>query len=233
MSVCGNRIYSKVKRPPKELVDRFADLAVADIADCMNKMGCVDSGIKPLNKTKLLGTAVTVRVPAGNNLMFHVALSLAEAGDVIVVDGSGYTERGISGENMIEIARQKGIRGFVVDGAVRDSRAAVDRNDFALYARSIAPNAAFKGTGPGEINVPVCVGGIVVYPGDIIIGDEDGVAVVSPKYAETIAREAEELAARQAANLELIKNGTSDRSWVEQALKDAGYLVIDKVWDED
>ncbi|OWT61960.1 RraA family protein [Candidimonas nitroreducens] len=232
MSEFGSRIYSKVHRPEKALVGQFRNLGVADISDCLNRMGCLDSSIRPLNDTSLLGTAVTVKLPAGNNLMFHVALSLAQEGDVIVVDGEGYTERGLSGQNMIEIARQKGVRGFVVDGAIRDSKAALGLADFAIYAKAINPNGAFKGNGPGEVNVPVSVGGVLVYPGDIIVGDEDGVVVVGPRYAAAVAQGAKELADKQAKNLELIKSGVSDRSWVAKALDDAGYEVLDQAWDE-
>ncbi|GGP15820.1 RraA family protein [Oceanobacillus neutriphilus] len=233
MSNFGNRVYSKVNRPEKELVEQFSNLEVADISDCMNKMGCIDSSIRPFNDVNLLGTAVTVKVPGGNNLMFHAALSLAKEGDVIVVDGEGYTGRGICGENMIEIARQKGIRGFVVDGAIRDSKAAVNSKDFPVFAKMIQPNGAAKGNGPGEVNVPVSVGGTVIYPGDIIVGDEDGVVAVRPQYAETIAAETKELAEKQAKNLELIKAGKSDRSWVTKALENAGYKILDQTWDEN
>ena len=233
MLTYGSRIYSKVNRPEKELINLFSDLAVADIADCMNKMGCIDSTIRPFNGAKLLGTAVTVKCPVGNNLMFHVALSLAKEGDVIVVDGGSYTERGISGENMIEIAREKGIRGFVVDGAIRDSNAAITSTDFAIYAKAINANAAYKGNGPGEVNVPVCVGGVTIFPGDIIVGDEDGVVAIRPQYAVTVGQEARELTEKQAENLELIKEGRSDRSWVIKALEEAGYEILEKTWDED
>jgi regulator of RNase E activity RraA len=232
MSELGSRIYSKVHRPDRELVDRFLDLGASDIADCMGRMGGMRSSMRAFNQVKLVGTAFTVKLPGGNNLLFHVALSLAQEGDVIVVDGEGCTERGVSGENMIELARQKGVKGFVVDGAIRDVRAAVTCDDFAVYAKAIAPNAAAKGGGPGEINVPVSVGGVVVFPGDIVVGDEDGVVVVPAQYAAIVAEEAMNLANKQAKNLELIKTGTSDRTWVSDSLNQAGYEIMERAWGD-
>lgn len=232
MSIVGSRVIKKVRRPEPGIVQLFRELAVADIADCMNKMGCMHSRLRPLHRRKLLGTAVTVKVPDGNNLMFHVALSLAQAGDVIVVDGGGYAERGICGENMVMIAKEKGIEGLVVDGAIRDSAAIAAVSDISLYACSFNANAANKGGGPGEVNVPISAGGVVVFPGDIIVGDEDGVVVVPPRHAVEIAQEARAWTDKQQRNLELIKQGTSDRSWVTEALEQSGIPILDKTWDE-
>lgn len=116
MAKVGCRIYTKVDRPEPELVRRFEDYAAADLDDCMGRIASMDCGIKPFNGVKLLGTAVTVNLPSGTNLMFHQALSLAQEGDVIVVNAGGDTSRGVCGENMIEIAKERGVRGFVVDG---------------------------------------------------------------------------------------------------------------------
>ena len=233
MAKLGCRIYTKVNRPAPELVQRFAGLSAADLDDCMGRIASVNSSIKPFNNVKLLGTAVTVNLPSGTNLMFHQALSLAGEGDVVVVNAGGDMSRGVCGENMIEIARQRGVRGFLVDGVIRDSAAARAQTDFAVFAKGAEANAAFKFNSPGEINVPVSVGGVVVYPGDIIVGDEDGVVAIRPKEAEKILAAAEAYAAKQAANLELIKKGTSDRSWMKKMLEDAGCEFIDKTWDED
>jgi RraA family protein len=233
MSNIGGRIFTKVNRPNSCIVELFQELNSADVADCMNKLASMDSGLRPLNSVKLLGTAVTVKVPEGNNLLFHQAISVAQRGDVIVVDGGGFIDRGLCGENMIEIARQRGIRGFVVDGAVRDSAAINACDDFSVYARSVVPNASYKVALPGEINVPVSIGGIVVYPGDIILGDRDGIISVRPASAEKIAAETKSLAEKQAANLKLIKQETSNRDWVLQMVKDAGCIFINKAWDEE
>ncbi len=226
----GFRIFTEIDRADSESVELFRDIPVCNIDDCMNKLAAAHSAIKPLNRVKLLGTAVTVKAPMGDNLMFHAAISYAQAGDVIVVDGGGCTERSLCGENMMQIARQKGVKGFVVDGTIRDSGAVSEFDDFAVFTRGIMPNASYKGLGPGEMNVPVCVGGQVVYPGDIVVGDEDGVLFIRPQYAKEIAAQARVLMEKEAANLELILQGISDRSWVDKALAERGCQIIDKHW---
>ena len=228
----GFRIFTQITRPDPEVVELFRELPVCNIDDCMNKLAAMHSEIKPLNKVKLLGTAVTVRAPIGDNLMFHAAISFAQAGDVIVVAGGGCTERALCGENMMQIARQKGIRGFVVDGTVRDSAALDTFDDFNIFARGIMPNASYKGLGPGEMNVPIAVGNQVVFPGDIIVGDEDGVIAVRPEQARAIADEAKKLKEKEEANLQLILKGESDRSWVQKALEERGCRVYNCSWDE-
>ena len=233
MAKVGCRIYTKVDRPEPELVRRFEDYAAADLDDCMGRIASMDCGIKPFNGVKLLGTAVTVNLPSGTNLMFHQALSLAREGDVIVVNAGGDTSRGVCGENMIEIAKERGVRGFVVDGVIRDAAAARAQTDFAVFARGAEANAAFKFGSTGEINVPVAVGGIIVYPGDILVGDEDGIVAIRPQNAAKVLQDVKALAEKQAANLELIKRGVSDRSWLKKMLEEAGCQIIDKAWYED
>ena len=228
----GFRIFTQITRAAPELVELFRELPVCCIDDCMNKLAAMHSEIKPLNKVKLLGTAVTVRPPIGDNLMFHAAISFAQTGDVIVVAGGGCTERALCGENMMQIARQKGIRGFVVDGTVRDSAALDAFDDFSIFARGIMPNASYKGIGPGEMNVPIAIGNQVVFPGDIIVGDEDGVIAIRPEQARAIASEAKKLKKKEEANLQLILKGESDRSWVQKALEEHGCQFYNCSWNE-
>lgn len=230
--VTGFRIFKKISRAAPEDVALFDDIPVCNIVDCMNKISAAASAIKPLGSGRIVGTAVTVKAPIGDNLMFHAAISFAQAGDIIVVDGGGCTERSVCGENMMQIARQKGVRGFVVDGTVRDSAALREFDDFNVFARGVMPNASYKGLGPGEMNVPVSIGGQVVFPGDIIIGDEDGVVAVRPRDAKAVAAAAKKLMEAEAANLELIKRGESDRSWVDKALAERGCEIFDCSWDE-
>jgi len=133
---------------------------------------------------------------------------------------------------MMQIARQKGISWFLIDGSIRDYDAVNKFDEFAIFARAIQPNASFKGLGPGEINVPISVGGVVIFLGDIIVGDQDGVVAMRPYDAKIIAQQAQELCNKEAANFELILKGKSDRSWVIKALEDKGCIFLDKSWDE-
>lgn len=129
-------------------MEAFRDLPVCNIDDSMNKIAGAHSAIKPLNSVKLLGTAITVKAPIGDNLMFHQAISMAQAGDVIAVDGGGCTERAICGENMMQIARQKGVRGFLVDGSIRDSAALAAFDDFTIFARGVMAQRILQGLRP-------------------------------------------------------------------------------------
>ena len=141
--------------------------------------------IIPFNDKPLLGPAFTVKVPAGDNLMLHRALDLAKPGDIIVVDGEGYGHRSLMGEMMLDYAVRRGIAGFVIDGMVRDGGALKDA-PIPFYAVGTTPQGPYK-NGPGEINVPIACGGQVVFPGDILAGDEDGIVVIRPEWAEELA----------------------------------------------
>jgi len=225
MSNTGFRIYTRINRPAPQLVEKFRGLPVANIADNMNRLFCVDAAIRPMNGCALLGTAFTVKSRPGDNLMFHKALDMAKPGDVIVVDLRGETVNSAVGEIMMRYARKKGIAGFLIDGAVRDTGALADM-DFSVYAKGITPMGPYK-DGPGEINVQVCCGGVCVNPGDIIVGDADGVVVIPQEDAESVLEKAQATFAKEAGIFKAIEDGTWDRSWVDKALKDKGCEIID------
>lgn len=230
MANIGCRIYTKINRPEKELVALFKDMPVANIADNMGRIACADKGLAPFNKARLLGPAFTVKVPQGDNLMFHKALDMAEPGDILVIAGFGCEDRALCGEIMIKYAMSKGIAGFVVDGGVRDAEYISEEDKFPVYARSVQPNGPYK-NGPGEINVPVSVGGIIIFPGDILVGDADGLVVIRPQ-------EAQELAAKTQRTMEIerkafsdIAAGVYDRKWVDNSLSNIKCEIIDATWD--
>ena len=218
----GCRIIKNIDRPAPELVELFRGKQVANIDDNMGRIAAVDEGIIPIGKGQLLGTAFTVRVPQGDNLMFHVAMDLAEPGDVIVIDAGGFTNRAIFGELMSTYCRSRGIRGIVCDGAIRDRQALSEIENFPVFARSATPNGPYK-NGPGEIGVPVVIGGKVVHPGDIIVGDEDGVIIIDPTAAEEIAKATVAVEEKEAGIMEhIMKDGTYDRPWVQEKLREIG-----------
>lgn len=214
----GCMIAKDFIRPDKMLVDRFDGVAVANLDDCMNRISAVHEAICPINKSKLLGTAFTVKVPEGDNLMFHVAMDLAKPGDVIVIDAGGDTRRAIFGELMVTYCRLRGIKGIVVDGAIRDVDAMSKLKDFAIYARGITPDGPYK-NGPGEVNTPIVCGGRTVYPGDIVLGDEDGVIFVRPEEAEELLNKVAKIHENEVKILETMeKDGTYIRPWVDKKL---------------
>jgi len=229
MSNVGFRIYTKIRRPSKELVEGFRGLPAANIADEMNRFSCMDARIRPLNSTPLLGTAFTVKTRTADNLLFHKALDLVQPGDVIVVDAQGDLVNSLTGEIMMREARKKGVAGVVVDGAVRDYDA-LKEMDMAIYAAGVTPKGPYK-DGPGEINVPVSCGGIVVNPGDILVGDGDGIVVIRPKEAPAILEKAKAKRQKEQETFAAIEAGTRDKSWVDRELKARGCEIIDDYYE--
>jgi regulator of RNase E activity RraA len=221
----GFRIYSKIARPPRELVEGFAGIPVANIADNMNRTSCVGARIRPMNSTPLLGTAFTVKSRSGDNLLLNKAIDMAAPGDVIIVDASGETGNSIIGEMMITWAQQRGIAGFIIDGAIRDA-GFIKKMSYPVYAAGVTPKGPYK-DGPGEINVSVSCGGVVVNPGDIIVGDEDGVVVIDPKDASVLLGKAKATVIKETSMIESIKNKTWDRTWVDEVLLDKGCEYLD------
>lgn len=227
MKKTGCMIVKDFKRPSKELVERFSGVAVANLDDCMNRISAVHEDLRPMNKSPLLGTAFTVKVPEGDNLMFHAAMDLAKPGDVIVIDAGGDTRRSIFGELMVTYCRKRGLKGIVVDGSIRDSGSMEELTDFAIYARGITPDGPYK-NGPGEINTPIVCGGQCVCPGDIVLGDEDGVIFVRPDEAEELLKKVEAIHNNEVKILDTMeKDGTYLRPWVDEKLKALGVEYAD------
>ena len=222
MGNIGFREYLEFQRPPKETIELFRNIPVANIDDNMNRLYAVNATLVSYNKTPLLGVAFTVKAPAGDNLMFHRALDIAKKGDIIVVDGGGGMDRAFCGEIMVKYAIKRGLGGFVVDGCIRDIDC-ISKLNFPVYARGASPNGPYK-NGPGEINVPISIGGIVVLPGDILVGDADGLVVIRAADAMEIAQKAAEQYNREARdmdNIEKLKFGEDgfNRDWVKTSLK--------------
>src|SRR5690606_25524602 len=166
------------------LIAAFRDLPVANISDNLHRLaGAV--GLRPFHDgTPMAGTALTVRTRAGDNKVIHEALELIRPGDVIVVDGGGDLSRALIGEIMTSVANMRGAAGCVLDGAVR-AIAAIGKSSFPCCARAGIHLGPYK-NGPGEINVPVSIGGLTVNPGDIVVGDADGVVAFPQAIAAAL-----------------------------------------------
>lgn len=221
MENIGFRILPVRKRVDKQLVDQFRDVVTPHISDNLNRIHAVANQLRPFHREgKLIGTALTVKTRPGDNLLVHKAIDMAQPGEVIVVDAGGDTTNAIVGEIMLRLAIKQGIRGFIIDGAIRDT-AAFTSGDFPVYARGITHRGPYK-DGPGEINVPVSIGGMVIHPGDLLLGDEDGIAVVPLEAAEEVLTKVKQQEVKEAEMMESIENGTVDRSWVDEMLKQKG-----------
>lgn len=224
MNNIGFRIMKILNRPSKELVEQFRDVVTPHISDNMNRMCAASSEIRPYHKRgRLLGVALTVKTRPGDNLMVHKAIDMAQPGDVIVVDGSGDMTNAIVGEIMLRIAEKRQVAGFIIDGAIRDTAAFIV-GKFPIYARGVTHRGPYK-DGPGEINVPVTIGGMIVHPGDILVGDEDGLVSVPLKEAEELLVLIRDQQRREQEILQAIENGTIDRKWVDELLVQKGCVV--------
>ena len=223
----GCKIKKNFERPAKELVEAFRGIPVANIDDNMGRIAAVDASIFPLNpNAKLLGTAFTVNAPAGDNLLFHKALDMAQPGDVIVLANKGSLSRSLCGEIMSNYAKSRGLAGIIIDGCVRDS-AALRELDFPVYAKGVTPNGPYK-NGPGEMNFPVSFAGIIINPGDIIVGDADGLLVIRPEDAEELAKKAKAWHDSEEKQLEgILTKGEGVRPWVDDKLKEVGFEFVD------
>lgn len=225
----NNRVYNSFRRPEKELIEKFRDIPVANIDDCMGRLAAIDESIKPVGRSGLVGPALTIKVPAGDNLMMHYAMDLAQEGDVLVIDAGGCTNRAIFGGLMASYLMTKKIAGIVIDGAIRDSRE-IEEMGLPVYARGVTPNGPWK-NGPGEVNTVIHVGGCLVAPGDIVVADQDGVLFVPKNSAAEVLERVSALMAGEAAVMQGIqKNGTMDRPWVMEKLKAAQCEFYDR-WD--
>lgn len=204
-----------------ELLDALASLAVSLLSDNMARAsGTV--GLAPYHRPRVMaGTAVTVRTRPGDNLAIHAAFDFCRPGDVLVIDGGGDLHQALMGDIMASYAESIGVRGLVIDGAIRDV-ASLRARDFPVYARGVTHRGPYK-NGPGEINVPVTVGGMVVHPGDIVVGDEDGVLAIAQADAQDVLEGARAQGIKEAQALRSICEGAFDRSWVngqiERAMK--------------
>ena len=155
------RVPTTITRPDAALVEAFRGIPVSNIGDAMNRMACMHSRIRPMNRAPLLGTALTVRVRVGDNLLFNKAMDMARPGDVLVVNAHDEPFYSIVGGQMTTWMQR---RGLVIDGCIRDAEE-IGAMDFPVYATGISPNGPVK-NGGGEVNFPIACGGLVVTPGD-------------------------------------------------------------------
>jgi len=205
------------------IVDRLACFETPAISDRMNRLYSMDHAIRALNSgaPKIAGRACTVKVYPGDNLMVHKSLDIAEPGDVVVVDAASATTFAVLGDMVATKARHRGIAGFVVDGLVRDLPGILALGDLPVFARGVTPIGPLH-RGPGEINYPVCAGGIVVHPGDIVIGDPSGVVVIPLECAREVAAGLERHAEADRAYAAAVAQGTFSTAWVDEELRAGG-----------
>jgi 4-hydroxy-4-methyl-2-oxoglutarate aldolase len=212
------------ERVSPEVVRKAGTFAASILADVAGRRGTLDGRIAPVSPAmRLAGPAFTIEVRAGDNLMIHAAISMAKPGDILVIDGKGDRTCALMGSIMINACRKLGLGGVVIDAAIRDSDELREMG-FPVYAVGANPNGPTKFV-PGRINWPISCGGIAVHPGDLVVGDADGVVVVEREKAASLLELAAQKVADERARIADIQAGRNLRpKWLDGALRAAGVL---------
>ena len=221
----GFRILNRTRAIDLGVAKKFLDLPVANVSDSMWRMSAGGARLRPYHKSgQMAGPALTVKARPGDNLMLHKAIDMAKPGDIIVCDGGGDLTNSLMGELMLAHAARLGVGGFVLDGAVRDVEAFLEVN-LPTFAAGVSHRGPYK-DGPGEINVPIALDGMVIEPGDLVIGDWDGVLVVPYDEVEGALARTQAKQDTEFVQMVEIKAGTSDRSWVDATLQERGCEML-------
>lgn len=225
MSV-GFRILKRGRRVAPEIVERFASLPVANVSDSMSRMTAAGARLRPMHQTGGMGgAALTVKTRPGDNLMIHKAMAMAGPGDVIVVDAGGDLTNALIGEMMLTRMIKSGLAGIVINGAVRDA-GFIRGQRFPVFAAGVTHRGPYK-NGPGEINVPIAIDGMVIEPGDLVIGDDDGLLCVPFDDVDRVLMAATAKYQAEQKQIENIKAGAHDSSWVDKALRELNCEGLD------
>src|SRR5437763_216592 len=217
----GFQILQRRRQVDARYVQAFAEIPVANVSDCMTRLTAGGPRLRPLHKGgRLGGPALTVKCRPGDNLMIHKALDLAQPGDVIVVDAGGDLTNSLFGELMLSYAVTRKIAGIVLNGAVRDIDV-IAAGSFPLYAAGVTHRGPYK-DGPGEINVPVAIDGMVIQPGDLMLGDADGLLCVPYEDVEQVLAASRDKVALEQKTIANIRSGKHDTAWVDARLKALG-----------
>jgi regulator of RNase E activity RraA len=225
----GFRVRCDIDRPDPEIVAGLGEFDTPAISDLMNRLYAMVPAIRNVTREdlRILGPACTVKVYPGDNLMVHKSLDIAQPGDVIVIDAGASMMNGVLGDLISTKARHRGIAGFVVDGLIRDLPDILALDDFPVFARGVSPIGPLH-RGPGEINHAISAGGIVVHPGDIVVGDLNGVVVVPRDIAAELLVRLRTRAQREAEYTAAVRRGDFSNAWVDAVLAQSGVAIEDR-----
>jgi regulator of RNase E activity RraA len=222
----GFRIRTTIERPDPELSEGFREFETPAASDLMNRLYTMRSEIHLQTDPshRLVGPACTVKVFPGDNLMVHKSLDVAQPGDVVVIDAGGSPMNAVLGDLISTKARHRGIAGFIVDGLIRDLPAIRELGDFPVFSRGVTPIGPLH-RGPGEIGHPIACGGIVVNPGDVIVGDLNGIVVVPHDIADDLLQRLTERRAAEADYTAAVARGEFNNDWVDALLERNGVAI--------
>lgn len=206
------------QRPDAFTIGRLQGVQTGQAVDAMQGRGALDAAIKAIDPANamFIGTALPCETGPNDNLAILGAVALAKPGDVIMAASEGFTQSAVVGDNVALAAKMKGVAAIVIDGMARDLAGLVPVG-LPVFARGITPNSCVK-SGPGKVGLPVVIGGTLVEPGDLVIGDADGVVVLPRKHLHTILPLIEEVQAAEAATQGKIKNGFTNLGGIEDLL---------------
>lgn len=225
----GMRIVQNFERVTKEQIEKFKDVPAANVGDASARLFGMDANLVPMGKCKkMLGPAFTVKSSMADNFIFHKALSMAQPGDVIVVNACGDKNHSVCGDVMFRYAQKRGIAGFVVDGCIRDSDYLAE-HDFPVFALGATPRGPYKNP-VGEINTDIACGGQVIHPGDLIIGDDDGIVVVRKEDVDVIYDKVQTIMKKEAFMGEIIESGEWEEkspifTYVQEQIEKLGFEI--------
>ena len=221
----GFRILTQWERTDRTYVNDFAQLPASVVSDVMSRHYAAGSQLRPMHKNGVVcGPALTVKTRPGDNLMIHKAIEMAQPGDVIVVDAGGDLTNSLMGELMLAHAIKRQVAGFVLNGAIRDAEAFLERN-LPVYAAGITHRGPYR-DGPGEIGLPVSFNSMPIEAGDLILGDFDGIVSVKKADLETVLIAARKKLASEIKQMKQTEDGSVDKSWIDHVLKEKGCQFI-------
>ncbi len=216
-------IVRDIQRVSFDVVQQAAGFQAAILADVAGRRGTMHARVAPVHeRMQLAGPAFTVEVRPGDNLMIHAAIALAQPGDILVIDGKGDQTAALMGTLMMSACKKLRLGGVIVDGAIRDKLELLEL-DFPVFSAGFNPAGPTKFV-PGRINHPISCGGAVVNPGDLVVGDADGVVVIERAKAPAMLALAVKKVADEAARIEAIARGDTASKWLPAALRAAGVL---------
>lgn len=218
-----SEIIRDFERVSAEVVQKASSFQAAILADVAGRRGTMNARVAPVHQDmKLAGPAFTVEVRPGDNLMIHAAIALAKPGDILVIDGKGDQTAALMGTLMLSACKKTGLGGVIVDGAIRDKLELLELG-FPVFSAGFNPAGPTKFV-PGRINHPISCGGATVNPGDLVVGDADGVVVIERGKASAMLALADRKVEDEAARIEAIARGDTALRWLPAALRAAGVL---------
>lgn len=220
----GFSIRTEIYRVNKDVYMKLQEFSTPNLSDAMNRFRTMDYMIKPANEhCSFIGPAITVRVRPGDNLMIHKAIDVARAGDVLVIDAESCCTNAVWGELLTRAALKKGISGVVIDGATRDIKESRELG-IPIFSKYVVPSACDK-DGPGEINEPISCGGVAIIPGDIIVGDENGVVVIPPDLIDEVIENVKVKREYEMKRIKNINDGMVISNDIDSILEEKGIIL--------